>query len=217
MAINFTAIFARKHGAAKGYPVIASFDGEHAVLRAFAEIIDPVKGADFRAEHAEVQLIRGVRPVDHLDFPDPSITERARLKALQADALAKQEAARKAAASHKAAQALAKSAAVAYQNLSPEQKQFLADLDAAEAKAEKEAAAAQAKAEAAEKEAAARRAAAEKAQAEAAAKTASEATAALAAAVPPKSAAAAPAASQEQGTSNQEPGVIQPPTPPLPA
>jgi hypothetical protein len=133
--ITFSAIFARKHGAPTGYPVVASFGNEVAVLAAFREITDPAAGAEFRAEHAEVELIRDMRVIDHLDFPDPSITERQRLAALQADAVAKQKAARDAAANHKTAQAAAKAAAQDFAALSPEQKQHLRDLEDAEEKA----------------------------------------------------------------------------------
>lgn len=145
--IQFHSIFARKHGQSNGYPVIASFSDPLAVLRAYEEIVDPVKGASFRLAHAEVQHIVNLDIVSQHEFPDPAVIEKLRLEGLLVEAKRLKNAALKAAADLKSTRITLDAATAAMKALSPEQKQLLADTEAAEAKAAADAAAAQKKAE----------------------------------------------------------------------
>jgi len=88
MAINLNAVLARKHGEVNGYAVIASFSDYLPIARKFEEITDPVKGADFRAQHAEVELWRGSNLQRTLRFPNPAAVEADRKKRLLDNALA---------------------------------------------------------------------------------------------------------------------------------
>ena len=204
MSIQFHAIFARKHGEPNGYPVIASFSDPLAILKKYDEIVDASAGAEFRAAHAEIQLIQNLDIISQHEFPDPAQLERERKnQALAAAHRAKGEADRSF-ANLAAARQRADEASRALKTLTTEQKALLAEAEA-EAKAQAEAAAkAQAEAEAAAKEAQARVEAAEKAAAAAAAAAAAEGMKSLAAAtvVPP---AAVPSEEEPDASAPESP------------
>lgn len=131
--IPFYAIFARKHGEAVGYPVIAVFDdaGFSAVFEKYNELVGP-DGVDFRAAHAEVQFIRNLHIDRHHIFPDPATIENARKASALAEARrvrAANEAARSAVEN---AKDKADEARSALQDLTPEQVTLLEEADAAE-------------------------------------------------------------------------------------
>ena len=140
--ITFHALFARKHGSATGYPVIAVFgeEGLAAVLAKYNEITNASSGASFRAAHAEVQLIQNLDIVAHHEFPDPAMLEKQRVDGLLAEARRVKDQAANSMAAAKAARAKADADSAAFRLLSPEHKQLLADAEAAEAKAAREAA-----------------------------------------------------------------------------
>jgi hypothetical protein len=177
--IPFHAIFARKHGEAIGYPVLAAFDeaGRIAIYAKFEELRGP-KGDQFRAEHAEVQLINNLDIETEWKFPDPATVEAERKAKALAEARklrADNEIAQK---TLKAAKDNAESAKSALKTLSSEQQALLDEADAAEnagaKKAESEKSDEEA-ASAAERERAEKASAEQTASAEASAKSGSEA------------------------------------------
>jgi hypothetical protein len=138
--ITFHAIFARKHGEANAYPVIAAFgdEGLTAVLEKYGELTGS-DGEDFRSATAEMTMIRiegdhFVREAHHI-FPDPTQIEKERKARDLAEAKrirAENDAADLALENAKDRVQEAKDS---LQKLSPEQKELLDEADEAAEKA----------------------------------------------------------------------------------
>lgn len=170
--IEYHLLLARKHGEVAAYPVLSGFTSDtSAITRKYEELTGPAV-QDFAKEHSEILFVsNGVVMANH-DFPDPSAVEAARQRRVLAEALKIQADADAAKAALDAAKQRASEAAANVKQLSPEQRQLLADANAAKAKADADAKAladAQAKAQADADAAAAARAAETKAAADRAA------------------------------------------------
>lgn len=76
--LTFHAIFARKHDAKDGYALAVTFNdfGWIAIHKKYSAIVDAREGAQFRAEHAEVEVRRNHLVYARHEFPSPS--QRAR-------------------------------------------------------------------------------------------------------------------------------------------
>jgi hypothetical protein len=135
MPITFHALLARKHDEPTAYVVIDSCGSEIAVLDKLNELTHPAKGADFRAAHAELVLVRDFNIIEQLDFPNPALIEKQRKAAALAEALAAHNAAEEAKAKAAAAQAEAKAKVAAIKELTPEQQQMVSAHKAAQAAA----------------------------------------------------------------------------------
>ena len=137
--IIFHAIFARKHGEAKGYPVIAAFDdaGLSSVLKAYEKFTGTTTdGINFRAAHAELQLVNDMNIVSSHDFPDPALIAKQRAEQVLSEALKARDANLSAVAAFKAAKIAANESASAIKSLSPEHQRVLSDLEAKATKAQ---------------------------------------------------------------------------------
>lgn len=137
--INFHLLLGRRHGSSEGVPLMSGFSDDTAALtRAYEDITGP-KVAEFAKEFAEVLFVsNGIVLANH-DFPDPSEVEAQRKRKALAEAreiLAENDLAKAQLAEVKSR---VEATAATLKQLSPEQKQLLAEDAAAKAKAEAEA------------------------------------------------------------------------------